>query len=411
MKKVMRYFGTALQSISANKLRAMLTMLGIIIGVAAVLTTTGIGAGAAANITASIESAGTNLLTVSPGASTSGTSGGTTLTMGDAEALNDALLHPNITLAVPEYSASATLIAGTIESSNQVVGTVPDYASVRNKSLLVGRFLSDEEMEPLAQAVVLGYTVAKDLFGLSEAALNQTIRINGTEFQVIGVLEETGGSRFDTSDTQAFVPIGLAQGRLFNAPRYRGDYTVTGISVTSANSEAIEQAELEIEQTLRLLHGLSADEENDFTVSNQASLLDVASSVSETLTILLGSIGGISLLVGGIGIMNIMLVSVTERTREIGLRKALGAHDNDILLQFLIEALVLTSIGGAIGIILSYGVGYLVTQFPSSSITVVINTQAIMLALAVSMASGFIFGLYPAMRATRLDPIEALRYE
>ena len=405
--KVIRYFGVALDSIRANKLRSSLTMLGIIIGVAAVLTTMGIGAGAAASITDRIQSQGTNLLSVASGSGGSGS----TLTMGDAQALSESALHNELVAVVPEFSSSATLTAGSSDSQNQVVGTLPAYADVRNLETQAGRFFDDEETAASARVAVLGSTVASDLFGYADNAPGQKVRIGGEPFQVIGVLEESGGSGFGGPDGQVYVPIGVAQERLFNAQRYRGDYTITAMSIQAADGERMELAETQVEQTLRLRHGLGPDDENDFSIFNQASLLEVAGEVSQTMTVFLGSIGAISLLVGGIGIMNIMLVSVTERTREIGLRKALGAHDGDILIQFLIESLVLASLGGMIGMGLSFGLAFAVGSIPDFPFSVVIQPQALILALAVSFASGFVFGLYPAMRATRLDPIEALRFE
>ncbi len=402
--KVLRYFAVALDSIRANKLRSSLTMLGIIIGVAAVLTTMGIGSGAAASITQQIESQGTNLLSVSP------TGGSSTLTMGDAEALSDRLLHPALLTVVPEYTASAALTNGSSESQTQVVGVLPAYAPVRNLEAAAGRFFTDAETEANLRVVVLGDTLAADLFAVAAEALNQEVRINGEPFQVIGVLKESGSAGFGGPDSRAFVPIGVAQGRLFNAPRYRGDYTITAMSI-QADGTRMEEAERQVELTLRLRHRLGPDDDNDFSIFNQASLLELAGEVTATLTVFLGSIGAISLLVGGIGIMNIMLVSVTERTREIGLRKAVGAHDRDILLQFLIESLVLATIGGLIGMGISFGLAFAVGRIPDFPFSVIIEPQALLMALGVSSASGFIFGIYPAMRATRLDPIEALRFE
>jgi len=236
------------------------------------------------------------------------------------------------------------------------------------------------------------------------------VRIENQPFQVIGILKSSGGAGFGSNDNRAFVPISVAQGRLFNAPRYRGTYTISSMSIKGTDKNLLTQAQQDIERTLRLRHGLSVDDDNDFTIFNQASLLETANTIATTLSLVLGGIGAISLLVGGIGIMNIMLVSVTERTREIGLRKALGAHDKDILLQFVVEALVLCLFGGLIGIGISYSVA---TIFNSLGFTfkLVVTSTALLLALGVSSGCGLVFGLYPAVRATRLDPIEALRYE
>ncbi|MCL4300861.1 MAG: ABC transporter permease [Anaerolineae bacterium] len=413
--KVIKYLQVALESIVTHKLRAILTMLGIIIGVAAVLTTMGIGRGAAANITARIQSQGTNLLNINPGASnTGGLSGGSgsarTLTMGDVKALLDTELHPTLALVAAEYGDNARLVYGNTNSQEQVTGITTNYAQVRNLEVTSGRFLTEEEINQQSQVVVLGSELAGDLFA-AENPVGLSVRINAQPFQVVGVLKETGGFGRNTPDNQAFVPIGLAQSLLFNAPRYRGEYTVTGISIQVAAADQVDTAQRQIETTLRLRHNLKADEENDFRIFNQASLLETASDIAQTLTIFLGAIGAISLLVGGIGIMNIMLVSVTERTREIGLRKAIGAHDSDILLQFLIEALVLCFLGGLIGVGLAYGLAALLGRIPAFTFTVVIQPDSLALALGFSLLAGLIFGIYPALRATQLDPIEALRSE
>jgi len=413
--KVIKYLQVALESIVAHKMRAILTMLGIIIGVAAVLTTMGIGRGASASITERIESQGTNLLSISPGASFSGGvrgSGGSanTLTIGDAEELMDKTLHPAVEYVAPVYNANAQLVYGDTNSNNQINGVTANYAMVRNLTVASGRFLSEEDVAAKSNVVVLGSELTGDLFN-DENPVGLTIRIGGQPFQVIGVLEESGGFGRNSPDVQAFVPIGVAQGRLFSAPRYRGEYMVSDINVQVVSADQVDAAKLQIEATLRLRHNLTADEDNDFSVFDQASLLETVADVTQTLTIFLGSIGAISLLVGGIGIMNIMLVSVTERTREIGLRKAVGAHDSDILLQFLVEALVLCFIGGIIGVGLAYGLGALLAQVPSFSFRVVIAPDSLVLALGFSLLAGLVFGIYPAMRATQLDPIEALRTE
>jgi len=405
----------ALESIVAHKLRAVLTMLGIIIGVAAVLTTMGIGRGASANITERIESQGTNLLTISPGASTEGgLSGGagsaTTLTMGDAQALRDANLHPALALVAPEYSDSARFVHDDTNTQNTVAGVTADYAVVRNLEVASGRFLTASDSQEQAHVVVLGSELAADLFS-GENPVGLSVRIDGEPFQVVGVLEETGGFGPSSSDNRAYVPIEVAQGRLFNADRYRGEYTVSSIYVQVVSQDLVDTAQSQIETTLRLRHNLRADQDNDFDLFDQASMLETAEDISQTMTVFLGAIGAVSLLVGGIGIMNIMLVSVTERTREIGLRKAIGANDNDILLQFLVEALLLCFLGGLIGVGLAYGVAALFERIPSLTFNVVIQPDSLVLAIGFSLLAGLVFGIYPAMRATQLDPIEALRSE
>ncbi|MCS6827486.1 MAG: ABC transporter permease [Caldilinea sp.] len=404
-----RYLGVAFDSIAAHKLRSALTMLGIIIGVAAVLLTIGIGSGAAASITERIESSGANLITISAGGSR-GLGSTSTLTLADAEALADRSLFPEIVAVAPQYSSNATVIYGNREGSYTIVGATDNYVQVRNLQVENGDFLNAEQVEKNESVVVLGATVASDLFG-ADNPIGQNVRIGGHLFRVIGVLKASGGAGFGSSDSQLFVPIGAAQKRLFNAGRSNGSDVVTQISVQGVNREALQGLQLQIERILRLRHRLDANSENDFMIQNQADLLELAGDVSATLTALLGGIGAVSLVVGGIGIMNIMLVSVTERTGEIGLRRALGAHDRDILLQFLMEALVLCGLGGLIGVGLSFAAAVGLQFFPTATFRIVIEPWSVGLALSVSTASGFLFGLYPALRAMQLDPIEALRYE
>ena len=406
--KAVRYSTVAWESIMANKMRSLLTMLGLIIGVASVLTTIGIGRGAALGVTKEIEGQGINTLVITP--KMENITDSSSLTSGDARVLADPQMHPEILAVASTNSTFMRVLNGDASIESQVTGTTANYASVRNLKLARGRFFTTEEEASQSRVVVLSNIAAADLFKGSDP-IGQSIRINNEPFVVVGVMKKSGGDDSETYFRPVYTPLGVAQNRLINAPRYRGDYVVSEITVQVADRELLQYAEEQVEQTLRLRHDLDTNKKNDFHILNQARLLEIASSVANMMTALLGSIGTVSLLVGGIGIMNIMLVSVTERTSEIGLRKALGAQDRDILLQFLIEALVLCALGSIIGIGLSYSVSVGLNSIPDFPFQIVLEGPALLLALSVGLISGFVFGLYPALRATRLDPIDALRYE
>ena len=418
--RLLKYFPLAAESIAAHKMRSILTMLGIIIGVASVLTTLGIGRGASVEIMQQIASEGLTLLNIESGAISGAISdqtwtSGQPFTMADVAALSDRSLHPDVSQAVPLYSRYIFLVAGNNSRYSEVVGTTSAYAVIHNLELDQGRFLTEDEIAQKTKSIVIGADVAQKLFAGADT-VGQSLRINREPYTVVGVLRRRGGDMFGYMDGRAIIPVAVAQDRLrsaYPAHRHRGEYTVTGIHVNAVSIERIDAAVKQVEQTLRLRRALARDDPNDFTIDNQAWLLETVSSVAATLTVLLAGIGAISLLVGGIGIMNIMLVSVTERTREIGLRKAVGAHSRDILLQFLVEALVLTLVGGLIGIAISYGLAEIVESFssPDFPLFVLIEPRSLAAAVSVSAACGLLFGLYPAIRATRLDPIEALRHE
>jgi putative ABC transport system permease protein len=408
MMKLLRYAGVAVESIMANKLRSILTMLGLIIGVASVLTTIGIGRGAAQGVSREIEGQGINTLTINP--KTDDITDSSTLTSGDAKALADRSLHPELVAVAATNTAFVRVVNGNTGIESQVTGATATYANVRNLKIAQGRFFTLEEEVEQRRVAVLSAIAARSLFKSGDP-LGQMIRIKGEPFQVIGVLKPSSGDDSETYFRPVYVPIGVAQSHLIKATRYRGEYIISEIMVQVASKDLLTYAERRVEQTLRARHNLEAGDKNDFHILNQARLLEIANNVSSMMTALLGSIGTVSLLVGGIGIMNIMLVSVTERTSEIGLRKALGAQDRDILLQFLIEAMVLCAFGSLIGIGLSYTVSFALGQIPEFPFDILIEASSLLLALAVGLLSGFLFGLYPAIRATRLDPIEALRYE
>ena len=406
---------TALRSLRANKVRSGLTMLGIIIGVGAVIAMLSIGRGAQAQITEQIQSIGTNLLFVLPGAATQGgvrqaSGSAQTLTYEDALAMADPANCPSVALVAPEIGTGAQIVYQGQNVSTRVNGVTPEYPQVRNYEVAQGQFIDSLHLSAHSLAAVLGPDTAEALFG-EESPIGKSIRINNVSFRVVGVLASKGGrSGFGSQDDVVFVPLTTAQSRL-GRRTYRGGTAVTSINVQVVGERLMDQATFEISELLRQRHRLLF--EDDFEIFSQADILSIANQVTGILTIVLGGIAAISLLVGGIGIMNIMLVSVTERTREIGIRKAVGAKRRDILAQFLTEATVLSVIGGALGILIGWGISALISlvQVEGSNITTVLTLDSVLLATGFSIAVGLFFGIYPAARAASLNPIDALRYE
>jgi len=386
----------ALSRLRSSRLRAALTMLGVVIGVASVVALIGVGRGTTSSITTRLNALGTNLLTISA----SGRNGGSsTLTVEDATAIGgiDA-----IAAVAPEASTEAVVAAGRLTTTTSVVGTSAAYASVRAYDVWQGTFLTDAAVGQALRVAVLGATVADDL-GLDASAIGAEVSIGGLPFEVIGILQPKGGSGFQDPDNEVLVPIGTVQKYFVS-----GDGVRT-IGVSVANGADIQTARNEITSLLETRHRIAAGGTDDFSIFDQAQLLEAATSISGTLTLLLGGIASISLVVGGIGIMNIMLVSVRERTREIGIRKALGARARDILSQFLIEALTLSLLGGLIGIALGLGVSAVIGRIAGWGFT--FDPATVALATLFSLVVGVVFGVWPARLAARLDPIAALRYE
>ena len=406
-----RVFKEAIESLASNKLRTGLTMLGIVIGVAAVLSMTAIGQGASSSITSSIESMGTNLLFISR-AFSDDNSNPQALTLADAEALVDSGGAPSVAAVAPVVNASRTVVYGDNSTSTTIMGVTPDYATVRNTTLSSGRFISEEDIDGSSTVAVLGSDVVDDLFGSDVGVVGQKIRISNMLYEVVGILEASGGTSAGSSDNQIIVPITTAFSRL--VARSNANDEVDMIYVSAVDSESMDSATSEITSILRSRHKISSDEDDDFNIMSQESMTEAASSITGVLTVFLGGIAAISLLVGGIGIMNIMLVSVIERTKEIGLRKAVGARNNDILMQFMAESLIIGLAGGLLGVILAYGVASLIENIAASSsydLNPVITFGSILLAVGFSVAVGLVFGIYPASRASKLEPVEALRTE
>ncbi len=409
MRKLMMVFRVALNALTVHMMRTFLTMLGIVIGVAAVIALVAVGQGAQAQVLNQFQSLGSNLITVSsqqdfgfrPGGQVQSTS---ELTMADVtaiEALADA-----VSLVAPVYSSNATVTYGGNTTRVSITGATAAYATVRNQAVDRGRFVTDADNDKIAMVAVLGSGVVEDLFGSASAnPVGETIRISRQNYEVIGVLKSKGNSGMGNQDNVIIMPLRTAQLKLGGA----GTTTVSTINLQARSDDEMDLAQAEVTAILRTKHGLAASEDDDFQVQNQADLVTSIEETTGTFTTLLGSIAAISLLVGGIGIMNIMLVSVTERTREIGLRKAVGAKRGDILIQFLTEAVVISVLGGMIGVTLGIVGARAISSLLSTQ--TLVTGQSVALAVAVSLAIGIFFGFYPANRAAVLNPIDALRYE
>ena len=407
---------TATSALLASKLRSTLTVLGIVIGVGAVIGVMSIGQGAQAQIAERIEGLGTDVIFVRPGTTTQfgvrGNQGSAqTLTVEDAAALADPVLAPDVRLVAPELSTGVQLVTNTQNVRATATGTSPEYASVRNLTVEEGRFITEQDLQSSALVVVLGSSVAETLFSFLDP-IGQQVRINNRPFTVVGVLAEQGGSGLGLLDNVAILPLTTVQLRLAAQRTAQGGLNLQNINVQAVDSDRVEAATEQVEAILRQRHGIIG-EEDDFTVTSQAELLETFTEVTDVFTLFLGSIAGISLMVGGIGVMNIMLVSVTERTREIGIRKAVGARRSDILRQFLAEAVALSFAGGALGVAVGWLIarGFSRLSINGQSVDTVITLNIVVLAVSVAVAIGLFFGLYPAIRASRLDPIEALRHE
>jgi putative ABC transport system permease protein len=385
----------ALSRLRTSRLRAALTMLGVVIGVASVVALVGVGQGTTANITSRLAGLGTNLLTISP----TGRTSTSPLTLEDAAAIAKI---DGIAAVAPELQTSESIVSGTKSTTTSVIGTSAAYAQVRAYDVWQGSFLTDALTDTGLRVAVLGATTASDL-GLDASSIGTTIQVGGLPFTVIGILQPKGGSGFQNPDDEILVPLAAVSKYFVSGDSIR----TIGVSVTT--DDQMTAATNAITALLRDRHQLAATDAADFQVFNQTQLLDAASSISATLTLLLGGIASISLIVGGIGIMNIMLVSVRERTREIGIRKAVGARGRDILAQFLIEALTLSLLGGLIGILLGLAVSALIGQIAGWGFQ--FNPTTVAAAVLFSLAVGVVFGVWPARMAARLDPISALRYE
>lgn len=401
-------FEETYSALAANKSRSFLTVLGIVIGIGSVIAMISIGQGAKGTIESSIESLGSNLIMVMPGLQrgagnqiSTGRGSAQTLTSSDADAISQEIA--SIKAIASEFDGRYQVTAKGTNTNTQIIGATDVYISVRNIEIEQGVFISQQNAQNLSKVAVLGPTTRDDLFGENSNPIGQTVRIKGMEFKIIGVTKSKGGTGFGSQDDRIFVPLSTAQRFLAGSDRV----STINVQVIDQNSMAMVQEQ--ISSLLLSRHKISDPQLADFSIMNQADIISSASSITNTLSILLGSIAGISLVVGGIGIMNMMLTTVTERTREVGLRKAIGAKKKDISTQFLTEAVMLTFVGGVIGVFVGWIFSLAISKF--GNINTSISLFSVLLAFGVSAAIGIIFGYYPARRAAKLNPIEALRYE
>ena len=395
-------------ALSGNKVRTGLTMLGIIIGIGSVIAMTAIGQGAQNSISSSIQSIGANLVMVMPGAQRSfggpsgGRGGAQTLTVDDANAIESGI--SSIAGVVREVTSRKQVVATGTNTNTSVIGTEPSYSTVRNVSIDEGNFITDQNVTSGSKVAVLGPTTRDDLFGVgATGVVGQKIRISGSEYIVVGITVAKGGSGFSNSDDAIYIPYTTAQ-RYLSGNKYLSE-----IDVSAESSAVSAQVQTDITNLLMQRHNITDSTKADFNTMNQADIIATASSVTSTFTTLLAAIAGISLLVGGIGIMNMMLTTVTERTREIGLRKAIGAKRRDINFQFLTEAVVLTFTGGFLGIVLGWLIAFIISYL--GIVQASVSMSSILLAFGVSALIGIVFGYYPARHASSLNPIDALRFE
>jgi putative ABC transport system permease protein len=410
-------FATALGSVGSNKLRASLTLLGIVIGVSSVIAMMAVGRGAQVSVTSRISDLGTDLITVRPGnealrfAFFGGGGNSDVLSFEDALALKDDVFTPDVRLVAPENSFSGSAVVGGENTFVTGVGITAEYIEARNLTIASGRNISNSDVQNITLVAVLGSQISETLFG-NRDPVGLTVKISGRQFRVVGVLESQQGTIFNP-DNSVLVPITTAHYRMNNGKGLIDSIAVSSINVLATSEKTVESARASIATVLRLRHELTADDDDDFLITTQQDTIETLEGTQGTFVILLGSIAGISLLVGGIGVMNIMLVSVTERTREIGIRRAVGAKRRDIMFQFVTEAVLMTFGGGILGVLVGWAIAYFGNgaTVDGDVIETVIETHIAGIALAVSVAVGLFFGIYPAVRAASLNPIEALRHE